>query len=71
LATGKITRIVRDRGFGFIQSSEANEEVFFHTTSLLAGGFDDLKEGQNVEFNIQPDPRNPSRSRAADVRLAD
>ena len=71
MATGKITRIVRDRGFGFIQSSESNEEVFFHTTSLVAGGFDDLKEGQNVEFNIQPDPRNPSRSRAADVRLAD
>jgi CspA family cold shock protein len=71
LATGKITRIVRDRGFGFIQSSDSNEEVFFHTTALIAGGFDDLKEGQSVEFNIQPDPRNPSRSRAADVRVAD
>ena len=71
MATGKITRIVRDRGFGFIQSSESSEEVFFHTTSLVAGRFDDLKEGQNVEFNLQPDPRNPSRSRAADVRLAD
>lgn len=69
MATGKITRIVRDRGFGFIKSSDSNEEVFFHTTALAAGGFDDLKEGQDVEFTIQADPRNPSRSRAANVRV--
>jgi CspA family cold shock protein len=69
LSTGKITRIVRDRGFGFIQSNDSSEEVFFHSTSLVAGGFDDLKEGQGVEFQIQPDPRNPRRSRAGDVKL--
>jgi CspA family cold shock protein len=69
LATGKITRIVRDRGFGFIKSSDSSDEVFFHTTALIGGGFDDLKEGQDVEFSIQPDPRNPSRTRAADVRI--
>jgi CspA family cold shock protein len=70
LATGKITRIVRDRGFGFIKSNESNDEVFFHTTALVGGVFDDLQEGQDVEFELQPDPRNPSRTRAADVRLA-
>jgi CspA family cold shock protein len=68
LATGKITRVVRDRGFGFIKMNDSNEEVFFHTTALVGGGFDDLQEGQAVEFNIQPDPRNPSRTRASDVR---
>lgn len=71
LATGKISRIVRDRGFGFIQSSESREDVFFHTSSLVAGGFDDLQEGQNVEFEVQPDPRDPRRSRAANVRLTE
>jgi CspA family cold shock protein len=69
MATGRITRIVRDRGFGFIQSTESSEEVFFHSTSLLEGGFDGLQEGQGVEFQVQPDPRNPRRTRAADVRL--
>jgi CspA family cold shock protein len=71
LATGKIARIVRDRGFGFIKSSESNEDVFFHTTALVGGVFDDLKEGQDVEFTIQSDPRNPSRNRAADVRVVE
>ena len=69
MATGKITRIVRDRGFGFIQSTDSSDEVFFHSTSLLDGGFDGLQEGQEVEFQVQPDPRNPSRTRAADVRV--
>jgi CspA family cold shock protein len=69
MSTGKITRIVRDRGFGFIQSNDSTEEVFFHSTSLSGGVFDDLKEGQGVEFSIQPDPRNPRRTRAGDVKL--
>jgi CspA family cold shock protein len=70
MSTGKITRIVRDRGFGFIQSNDSNEELFFHSTSLMGPVFDDLEQGQEVEFSIQPDPRNPSRSRAADVKLS-
>jgi CspA family cold shock protein len=70
LATGKITRLVRDRGFGFIKSDDSNEDIFFHTTALTGAIFDDLQEGQSVEFELQPDPRNPSRTRAADVRLA-
>jgi CspA family cold shock protein len=70
LATGKITRLVRDRGFGFIKSEDSNEDVFFHTTSLVGSVFDDLQEGQTVEFELQPDPRNPSRTRASDVRIA-
>ena len=69
MSTGKITRLVRDRGFGFIQSSDSSEEVFFHSTALTAGGFDELKEGQGVEFQIQPDPRDPRRTRAGDVKL--
>jgi CspA family cold shock protein len=70
LASGKITRLVRDRGFGFIKSDDSNEDVFFHTTSLVGSVFDDLQEGQTVEFELQPDPRNPSRTRASDVRIA-
>ena len=70
LATGKITRLVRDRGFGFIKADDSSEDVFFHTTALTGGVFDDLQEGQTVEFELQADPRNPSRTRAADVRVS-
>lgn len=69
MATGSITRIVRDRGFGFIQPSGATEEVFFHSSVVEQPTFDELSEGQQVEFETEPDPRQPQRSRAAHVKL--
>lgn len=69
MATGNITRIVRDRGFGFIQASDSTEDVFFHSSSVDQPTFDELNEGQKVEFDVEPDPRQPKRSRAAHVRL--
>jgi len=70
MATGQIKRLVRDRGFGFILPAGASEEVFFHTSSLAPGAFDQLSEGQTVEFDKEADPRDARRSRAANVRVA-
>lgn len=70
MASGKIVRLIRERGFGFIQATGATEEVFFHRTAVADGDFDQMREGQGVEFDIEPDPRNPRRSRAANVRVA-
>ncbi len=69
MATGSITRIVRDRGFGFIKPTDSTEEVFFHSSSVDDPTFDELNEGQTVEFDVEPDPRQPDRSRASHVRL--
>ena len=69
MATGNITRLVRDRGFGFIQTSDSAEDVLFHSSSVDQPTFDELNEGQTVEFDIEPDPKQPQRSRAAHVRL--
>lgn len=70
MATGTITRIIRDRGFGFIQVDGATEEVFFHSSTVEQPTFDELNEGQKVEFETEPDPRQPQRSRAVHVKLA-
>jgi len=69
MATGKIKTLVRDRGFGFIQADGSSDDVFFHSTSVASGGFDALSEGQAVQFDPESDPRNPSRSRAGNVRV--
>lgn len=68
MATGSIARLVRDRGFGFIKPSGSTEDVFFHSSSVEQPTFDELTEGQEVEFDTEPDPRNPQRSRAVRVR---
>ena len=68
MATGQIKRLVKDRGFGFIRPDGEATDIFFHISST-EGAFDALNEGQNVEFDKQPDPRDASRSRAINVRL--
>ena len=68
MATGTIKRIVRDRGYGFIQPEGSTEELFFHKSALESGSFDELAEGGTVEFETEPDPRRPERTQAAKVR---
>jgi CspA family cold shock protein len=68
MSTGTIKRLVRDRGFGFIASDESSSELFFHSSAVESPTFDELSEGQTVEFETQPDPRDASRSRAVKVR---
>lgn len=72
MATGTIASL-RDRGFGFIRpdGSSSNGELFFHHTALTSAPFDQLREGQRVIFDEAPDPRDPSRRRAINVRFAE
>ena len=66
---GKIVRLVRDRGFGFIRN-EDGQEIFFHATGLLEGSFETLNEGGSVEYDVESDPRS-NRDRAVRVRPSD
>lgn len=63
--TGKIKKLVRDRGFGFISDTDG-KEVFFHQTSLVETNFDALNEGQSVEFEVEKSDKGP---RAVNVRV--
>lgn len=57
--TGKIKKLVRDRGFGFISDTDGRE-VFFHQSSLVGVGFDALNEDDKVEFEVQNSEKGPS-----------
>ena len=61
---GTIKRVVRDRGFGFIRSSDG-QEVFFHRNGLQQMDFESLKEGTSVEFEVEQSEKGP---RATNVR---
>ena len=56
--TGKIKKLVRERGFGFISDTDGRE-VFFHQSSLLDVTFTALNEEQEVEFEIEDSPKGP------------
>jgi CspA family cold shock protein len=61
---GRIKKMVRDRGFGFIRGDDG-KEVFFHRSGLNAGDYDVLNEGDVVEYVVQEGPRG---ARAENVR---
>jgi CspA family cold shock protein len=61
---GKIKKLVRDRGFGFVRGDDG-KEVFFHRSGLAATDYDSLSEGDVVEYVVQEGPRG---ARAENVR---
>ena len=64
MAKGKIRRLIRQRGYGFIATKD-RKDLFFHRTALRGLRFESLKEGQSVEFQVETGPRGP---RAVNVR---
>lgn len=55
---GKIKKLVRERGFGFISDSDGRE-VFFHQSSLIDVTFNALHEDQEVDFEVEKSPKGP------------
>ena len=64
MAEGTIKRLT-DKGFGFI-STGGGKDVFFHSSALEGVTFEELREGQRVEFTEGEGPKGP---RAENVRL--
>jgi len=63
--TGKIKKLVRDRGFGFISDTDGRE-LFFHQSALIDVKFDGLNEEQSVSFEVE---KSDKGSRAIEVRV--
>ena len=63
---GTIKRLVTDKGFGFIATSDGTE-YFFHRSACTGTPFDQLREGQAVPFDKGQGPKGP---RGENVRPA-
>jgi cold shock protein len=68
---GTITRLVPERGFGFI-SGDDGQEFFFHRSALQATEFEELAEGVRVDFHAAHEAHGDEpgeHPRAVNVRL--
>jgi len=57
--TGTIKKVMRDKGFGFIVPDDGSDDVFFHRSRLEKVQFEDLREGDEVEFQVRPGEKGP------------
>ena len=64
---GTIRRLM-DRGYGFIKT-EDEKDLFFHRNDIEEVEFDNLREGQQVEFEVGRG--RDGRQKAVRVRVAE
>jgi len=63
---GTIKKLM-EKGFGFISREGESKDLFFHMSALDKGvDFNDLVEGQTVEFEVGKGDKGP---RAENVRV--
>ena len=63
---GTIRKLITDKGFGFIASEGSRGDLFFHHSTVQGTTFEELREGQAVEFDEGQGPKGP---RAENVKL--
>lgn len=63
---GSIKRLITHKGYGFIETDDEEEDIFFHR-SQVNGFFEDLNEGDEVKFTLEQSFKGPQ---ANDVILA-
>ena len=66
MTKGTVKWFNEKKGFGFL-SREDGDDVFVHHTSIQAEGFKTLREGQEVEFEVQDGPKGPQAVNVREV----
>jgi CspA family cold shock protein len=55
--TGTVKFFNGERGYGFIKPDDGGRDVFVHITAVERAGLKDLKEGQRITFEVEPDKK--------------
>jgi CspA family cold shock protein len=63
MATGTVKWFNAGKGYGFITPSDGGSDVFAHFSAIEMDGYKTLKEGQQVEYEVQQGPKGPQASR--------
>ena len=66
METGTIKRLT-DRNFGFIAIEGKDKDLFFHANELQGVKFEDLKEGDKVQFEITASEKGDNATKVSPV----
>jgi cold shock CspA family protein len=61
LLSGRVTKLFRPEGYGFLETLDGRE-IYFHGNSVLAPGFDRLEIGTEVRFAEEQGAEGPQAS---------
>ncbi len=45
------------KGYGFITPDDGGADVFVHVSALQQAGLRDLKDGQEISYDLEKDPK--------------
>ena len=68
MASGQVKWFDSKKGFGFIEAAELEKDVFVHHSGIAGDGYRHLKEGDQVEFDVEETDKGPQ---AVNVRVAE
>jgi len=66
MAKGTVDFFNDTGGYGFIETDDADDDVFFHMEDV---GGPDLEEGQEVEFDIEEAEKGHARRTSSESKL--
>ncbi|MEU2159434.1 cold-shock protein [Streptomyces sp. NPDC019396] len=59
MAKGTVKWFKADKGFGFIEQRDGGPDVFAHHSNIVSQGFRELREGQQVEYDLTQGQKGP------------
>jgi CspA family cold shock protein len=69
MSSGTVKWFNSEKGFGFIANDEGGDDVFVHFSAIQSDNYKTLNEGDKVSFDVEQDPKNTRKLRAANVRV--
>ena len=69
MTTGTVKWFNAAKGYGFISPDDGSKDAFVHISAVERAGLSDLREGQRVEFELQPG--RDGKSSAESLSLVD
>lgn len=66
MTQGTIARLM-DKGYGFVTVEGQEKDLFFHANELQNVSFDDLKEGDAVEFEVVDGQKGPQAEKVSKI----
>ena len=69
MSQGTVKWFNPEKGYGFIADANGGDDVFVHFSAIQVDGFKTRNEVHKFSYDVEDDPKNPAKKRAANVTV--